>query len=99
MPSPALRFPNPFPAPGSIAFALPGPAAVTLRVYDCAGRQVRVLLNRAPSAPGERRVLWDGTDDAGRGLPSGVYFVELRRAPSLDGAAATTAAKLTLLRR
>jgi subtilisin family serine protease len=97
--TPALRFANPFPAASPIAFALPAAAAVTLRVYDCMGRQVRVLLRDTPAAAGERRIFWDGTDDGGGAVPSGVYFVELQSLTSRVGAAGATAAKLTLIRR
>ena len=97
--APALRFANPYANGGSIGFALPAAAAVTLRVYDAMGRQVRALLRNTPVPTGERRISWDGTDDAGRALPAGVYFVELRSATAGTAAPRTAAAKLTLVRR
>jgi serine protease AprX len=87
----APEFANPFRPHDAIAFALDAPARVSLRVYDVNGRRVRELLH-APAPAHGLRLRWDGTDTAGRPLPRGTYFVELRAA----SAAATR--KLTLLR-
>jgi hypothetical protein len=66
--------PNPFTVFTRIRYALPeGASAAHLAVYDAAGRRVRGLL-----AAGAGETGWDGTDDAGRALPSGVYFCRLR---------------------
>jgi len=72
----ALSAPAPNPLRGSCAvqLALPRAAAVTLAVYDQQGRRVRTLLAGAQPA-GERAVVWDGRDDGGRGVASGIYFV------------------------
>jgi len=65
---PAWR-PNPFRA--SVRLDAPGPID-RVEVFDLAGRRVRVL------ASGERSaIVWDGTDDAGRDVGPGVYFVEM----------------------
>jgi len=68
--------PNPFSPPGRLFFELPERLPVTLRVYDASGRLVRRFDDRVYRA-GRREVEWDGRDDAGRQLPSGVYFFEL----------------------
>jgi hypothetical protein len=70
--------PNPFNPRTTIhcSLALPGP--VTLRVYDLAGRTVATLLDGWREA-GEVRVEWDGLDQEGNLMPSGVYLYELRR--------------------
>jgi flagellar hook assembly protein FlgD len=47
---------------------------VQVAVYDVAGRKVRTLADRVFS-PGEHTLTWDGTDDDGRGVARGVYFV------------------------
>lgn len=49
---------------------------IALRIYSTAGRLVRVLYS-APVAPGPTLFSWDGRDDAGRMLPSGIYFYHL----------------------
>jgi hypothetical protein len=73
-----LLAPRPNPALGCsvIAFDLPSEQAVTLTVYDVAGRRVARLADRS-FAPGRHEVEWLGADDRGRKLPSGVYFVRM----------------------
>jgi hypothetical protein len=47
---------------------------VQVHVYDVAGRRVRLLADRVFPA-GEQELVWDGTDDGGRRVGRGVYFV------------------------
>lgn len=79
-PSAALRaaaFPNPFNPSTRIEAALPAAGAVSLGIFDGTGRLQRRLLDSAPHAGGALAVEWDGRDDAGRALPSGVYNFRL----------------------
>ena len=69
--------PNPFKASTVLTFSIPEPSQVTLAVYDTGGRRVRTLVDHV-FGPGSSRVEWDGADDAGRQLPSGVYFCRLQ---------------------
>jgi hypothetical protein len=66
--------PNPFDRSTLIRYALPqcGPARV--RVYDVTGRVVRVLVDSNAAEAGEHTVRWDGTNDDGSPVASGVYF-------------------------
>ena len=50
---------------------------MTLSVYNAAGQQVREIY-RGYREPGRYRTTWDGRDDGGDELASGVYFWELR---------------------
>jgi hypothetical protein len=84
--------PNPFNPATEIRFDLPAPAAVTLRIYDVAGRRVSTLLDGAALPAGELRAFWRGEDDAGAPMPSGIYFCQLE-----TGAEIATR-KMTLLR-
>ncbi|MBI5709163.1 MAG: hypothetical protein HZC42_02520 [Candidatus Eisenbacteria bacterium] len=68
--------PNPFHSQAAVVFELARPGPVSLDVYDIRGARVRRLCREAAVA-GRRTVLWDGTDDAGRALPSGVYLVRM----------------------
>ena len=68
--------PNPFVAHTTIRYALAAPGEVTLFVADPAGRIVRRLQGGAQEA-GPHRVEWDGKDDAGRDVPTGVYLYVL----------------------
>ncbi len=49
----------------------------SLRIYDVSGRLVRKLFE-GETVPGEHIISWDGTDDAGGRIASGVYFCRLR---------------------
>ncbi len=74
-------YPNPLRASAAAAFAkisyeVPREARVKLRVFDVMGRQVRTLVDGFKPV-GFYRVLWDGTDDRGNKLPSGVYIYQL----------------------
>ncbi len=70
-------YPNPFNPVTTIAFTVPVPVEVDLAVYAADGRRVR-WLGGGSRAVGEYRVTWDGRDDGGRALGSGVYFCRLR---------------------
>ena len=69
--------PNPFNPATDIKFSLPRSADVRLRVYDVSGRLVRTLLAKQLDA-GTHSERWDGRDDAGLGVASGIYFARLQ---------------------
>jgi hypothetical protein len=68
--------PNPFNPTTRIEFGLKDAARVSLRIYDAAGRLVRVLIENDRSA-GRHVEMWDGRDAGGRQLASGIYFYRL----------------------
>lgn len=78
--------PNPF-APGTeLSFAISARAArsaVSLRIVDAAGREVR-RLSTSELDPGVHALVWDGADAAGRTAPAGLYFAELKSADGLS---------------
>ncbi len=65
--------PNPFNPSTRLLFTLPERGHVSLEVYDIAGRRVRTLAAGAYPA-GNHAIDWDGTDESGRPIASGVYF-------------------------
>jgi hypothetical protein len=66
--------PNPFNPVTTIAYDVPqGGADMSLKIYDVSGRLVRTLVDGYESA-GTRSVTWDGTNDHGQALASGIYF-------------------------
>ncbi len=69
--------PNPFNPRTTISYTLASAETVTLVILDAGGREVRHI-TRSHDAPGKHRVSWNGRDDAGRVLPTGVYFYEVR---------------------
>jgi hypothetical protein len=68
--------PNPFGTQTDIQFDLPAATDVTLRVYDIAGRLVRTLAATRMVA-GRYSLTWDGRNDQGKAVSSGVYFYRL----------------------
>ena len=69
-------YPNPFNPQTTVRFRLDDPARVRLTVYDAAGREIVVLMH-APLQSGEHTVSWDGRDQRGRAVASGVYWSRL----------------------
>lgn len=77
------NYPNPFNPRTTVSYTLPDlktPFATSLVVYDLLGREVRTLVNK-PESPGLRRVTWDGKNNSGGTVASGVYFYKLRYGP------------------
>lgn len=68
--------PNPFRSNTAILFTLASPADVKLTVHDVTGRTVDVLTSGSLAA-GTHSFAWDGKDNLGRSVPSGVYFYRL----------------------
>jgi len=87
------NYPNPFNSETVIRFSLPSSADVELIVFNLAGQQVATLVQGAQEA-GTYAVTWNGQDDDGRKLASGVY---LYRLTARDGKQVATR-KLLLIR-
>jgi hypothetical protein len=74
--------PNPFNPSTTIRYELPSPGHVSMRIYDATGGLVRTLVS-GHQPPGRYRAVWEGRNDAGQHVGSGVYFCRLE---SVDGA-------------
>ncbi|MFQ6032624.1 MAG: T9SS type A sorting domain-containing protein, partial [Candidatus Zixiibacteriota bacterium] len=73
------NYPNPFNTTTIINYQLPSYNAqfpVTLKIFDVLGREIKTLVNEEQSA-GIYSVLWDGKDNLGKEIGSGVYFYQL----------------------
>jgi len=70
------NYPNPFNPTTTIRFDLPEPGDVTMRVYDASGRLIRTVLHEVKVA-GRYQAIWDGRDEHGRRVSSGVYFYRI----------------------
>lgn len=68
--------PNPFNPSTAVHFDLGQAGTASLKIYDVRGRLVRTLVN-APVGAGRHQVTWDGRNDAGRPVASGVYLLEM----------------------
>jgi len=68
--------PNPFNPSTTVSFSLPAAGQTQLTVYNTRGQRVRTLANTGMAAGGHS-VVWDGRDDTGRALGSGVYLLRL----------------------
>jgi hypothetical protein len=69
--------PNPFRSSTTVRYTIPRAGKVEVAIYDVAGRLVRSL--RSGSVPaGSHEVVWDGRDDAGNQVASGVYLYHFR---------------------
>ncbi|MCP4547635.1 MAG: T9SS type A sorting domain-containing protein [bacterium] len=73
------NYPNPFNPETTFSFELHHEGQVRLSVYDTQGRIVRTLINGTCPA-GRTSITWNGKDDAGRTLSSGVYLYRLHAA-------------------
>jgi hypothetical protein len=77
------NYPNPFNPSTTIKFTLPSIAEggtmlpTSLRIYNVLGEVVRTLADE-PMAPGVHHKVWDGRDDQGNQVASGIYFYRLR---------------------
>lgn len=70
------NYPNPFNPTTTIRYAVPTESRVILRVYNMLGQEVRTLVNQVRS-PGRYEVTWDGRNQAGHAVSSGVYIYRL----------------------
>lgn len=77
-PAPRARaVPNPFNPATQIRFNLTEPAVVGIDVFDMRGHRVRRLCRGLECEAGAGSVAWNGKDDAGRQVPTGVYFFRM----------------------
>ncbi len=72
--APLRARPNPFRGGTTLVLALPAPATAGVQVFDAAGRLVRALVSSRPLEAGRHEIAWDGRDEAGHRVGSGVYF-------------------------
>jgi len=71
------NYPNPFNPITQIEYTLQNPAQVTLQIYNLLGQKVKTLVNEQKPA-GSYRIFWDGKNEAGITVASGIYFYRLK---------------------
>jgi Tol biopolymer transport system component len=72
------NYPNPFNPSTTIQFSLANAGKVNLTIYNVAGQKIRELVKNAELTPGIHHVLWNGHDDLGKPVSSGVYLTRLQ---------------------
>jgi len=73
----AQNYPNPFNSSTIIQYFLPVEKNVSLRIFDVSGREVKILINNIQPA-GSHSVFWNGTNDLGKVVASGLYFCKIQ---------------------
>ena len=71
------NYPNPFNPYTVIKYSLPHENNVMLKIYNVMGQEVKTLINKKQYA-GRYSIEWDGTNDSGELVSSGLYFYEIR---------------------
>lgn len=70
------NFPNPFNPSTTIQYSISTPEKISIKIYSVSGQLVKEI-NKEHNQPGEYNVTWDGTDNFGKRVSSGVYFYQL----------------------
>ncbi len=71
------NYPNPFNPSTNIEYGLPKTAYVVLKIYNILGEEIRTLVQELQS-PGIKSVVWDGTNNRGLGVASGIYIYQIK---------------------
>ncbi len=71
------NYPNPFNPETTIRFSLPKSGNVSMKVYDILGKEVATLVNKEMDS-GVYSIVWDGKDNFGNGLASGIYVYSIQ---------------------
>jgi hypothetical protein len=70
------NYPNPFNPSTTISYKIQSQCRTTIKIYDLLGKEVAILVNEEKPA-GKYEVVWNGKDNSGKKLTSGVYFYKL----------------------
>ncbi len=71
------NYPNPFNPTTEISFALKDAQKVNLEIFNVRGQKVKTLVNNSMDA-GLHQIVWEGLDDAGKQISSGIYFYKMK---------------------
>lgn len=77
------NYPNPFNPSTTIRFSIPNAARVELKVYNILGQVVKTLVDQQQEA-GVYQVVWDGKDERGRNVSSGIYLYQIKAAGFIE---------------
>lgn len=71
------NYPNPFSESTVINYQVKFQGKVVLKIYDISGQEIRTLVNENQST-GKHTIVWDGTNDSGKNVGSGIYFCKIK---------------------
>jgi hypothetical protein len=71
------NYPNPFNSTTLIQYTLPRASQVRIQIYNLLGQKIRLLVDEKQE-PGSKEARWDGTDDSGVDVGSGIYFCRIQ---------------------
>jgi hypothetical protein len=91
------NYPNPFNPNTTIAYTLPKESSVEVTMYDLQGRAIRSFMFSAQPA-GYQKIVWNGTNDYGKAVSSGVYTYRVTALSLEDGKRIDKSAKMILLK-
>ncbi len=91
------NYPNPFNPSTTISFNLQFNSVVSLTVYNLLGQEVATIL-KGEVTGGKHDIIWNGIDDAGRGVASGLYFYRLKATSVSGGQEFSQMKKMVLLK-
>jgi hypothetical protein len=70
------NYPNPFNPSTVISFQLPKQGDVEIKIYDAIGNEIKTLISEFRNA-GRHNIMWNGDDNRGRKVSSGIYFYKI----------------------
>jgi len=91
------NYPNPFNPYTNIQFTIGNVGNVVINVYNVRGQRVRTLLNEQRE-PGHHSLIWNGTDDSGRAVGSGVYFYRVSARNSMNDFYTSSVGRMLLMK-
>jgi hypothetical protein len=72
------NYPNPFNPKTTIPFYLPRQEKVTIKIFDLTGKEVKTLINKQFIRRGNHQVVWDGINNFGKEVSSGLYLYQIQ---------------------
>jgi len=73
-----INYPNPFNPSTTIIYNLPATSEVTVAVFNVQGKLIKELIKGEKREPGSYSVIWNGTDNTDRSVPSSVYLYKIK---------------------
>jgi hypothetical protein len=72
------NYPNPFNPVTTISYALPKASDITIEIFNILGQKVKTLINASNQKAGAYNVVWNGKDQFGNQVSSGIYFYRIQ---------------------